>query len=117
MISTITWNVKWINNPRVVERLKILRKMNQFSIITIFKHYSNSVNVKNFKVILVMKNLVSNCSGNGKNCLFCYNYVDYIIVDENKEHATCEVRTDELQTKFTITFVYAKCNDHLGRPL
>lgn len=87
--------------------------MNQFSIITIFIHYSNSVNVKIFKVILVMKNLVSN----GKNCLFFYNYFDYIIVDENKEHAACELRTNELQTQFTITFVYAKCNDHLGRPL
>ncbi|KAG5599221.1 hypothetical protein H5410_030591 [Solanum commersonii] len=43
--------------------------------------------------------------------------VDYHVIEEDEQHITCEIIHNELHNKFTITFVYAKCKDHVRRPL
>ena len=63
MISTIIWNVRGINTQGVLERLKILRKFHQLSIITILEPFSNSVQIQNFKIFLNMDNAISNYNG------------------------------------------------------
>ena len=92
-----------------------LKKLHQLSIITILEPFSNSVHVQSFKVQLNMENATSNC--NGKIWVFWSNDIDYNILDEDEQQITCNMKHNELQYQFTSTFVYAKCKDHLRRPL
>ncbi|KAG5580250.1 hypothetical protein H5410_050877 [Solanum commersonii] len=62
-----------------------------------------------------MKHAVSNC--NGKIWLFWNMDIDYVILEEDEQQITCDIGHNELQNHFTTTFVYAKCKDHLRRPL
>ena len=56
-------------------------------------------------------------SYNGKiwiswNVDICYN-----VRDEDDQKITYDFNYNELQNQFTITFMYAKCKEHLRRPL
>ncbi|KAG5580325.1 hypothetical protein H5410_050952 [Solanum commersonii] len=68
-----------------------------------------------FKHQLTMDHAMSNC--NGKIWLFWNLEVDCKVLEEDEQQITCELTHIELQTPFTATFVYAKCKDHLRRPL
>ncbi|KAK4729613.1 hypothetical protein R3W88_022601 [Solanum pinnatisectum] len=57
----------------------------------------------------------SNC--NGKIWLFWNIDIDCKVIEEDEQQITCEIVHNELHTNFTNTFVYAKCKDHLRRPL
>ncbi|KAH0737915.1 hypothetical protein KY290_036620 [Solanum tuberosum] len=43
--------------------------------------------------------------------------IDCVILEEDEQQITCDIGHNELQTHFNMTFVYAKCKDHLRRPL
>ncbi|KAH0684447.1 hypothetical protein KY289_022199 [Solanum tuberosum] len=43
--------------------------------------------------------------------------IDCVVLEEDEQQITCDIGHNELQTHSTITFVYAKCKDHLRRPL
>ncbi|KAK4733751.1 hypothetical protein R3W88_008012 [Solanum pinnatisectum] len=62
-----------------------------------------------------MEHAMSNC--NGKIWLFWNLDIDCKVIDEDEHQITCEMVHNELHTKFTNTFVYVKCKDHLRRPL
>jgi len=115
MISTLIWNVRGINTQGVLERLKMLKKMHQLSIIAILEPFLDKTHVQSFKNQLAMDQAVSNC--NGKIWLFWNTDIDCVILEEDEQQITCDIRHNELQTNFTYTFVYAKCKDHLRRPL
>ena len=80
MISTIIWNVRGINTQGVMERLKMLRKMNHISVIAILEPFSDRVNIQSFKVQLNMDNATSN--SNSKIWVFWNSDVDCNILDE-----------------------------------
>ena len=82
MISTIIWNVRGINTQGVLDRLKMLKKLQQLSIIVILEPFSDSDHVQNFKVHLNMDNATTNC--NGKIWVFWSNDVDCNILDEDE---------------------------------
>ena len=115
MISTIIWNVRVINTQGVLERFKMLWKMHHLYVITILEPFSDSVNVQNFNVQLNMDKCTSNC--NGKIWVFLSSDSDCNILDEYEEQITFDMKHNELQYEFTITFIYAKCKEHLRRPL
>ncbi|KAH0734895.1 hypothetical protein KY285_010602 [Solanum tuberosum] len=39
------------------------------------------------------------------------------VLEEDEQQITCDISHNQLNNQFTITFVYAKCKDHLRRPL
>ncbi|KAG5599775.1 hypothetical protein H5410_031145 [Solanum commersonii] len=104
-----------INTQGVMERLKVLKKMHHISIIAILEPFSDTTHVHTFKHQLAMDHAMSNC--NGKIWLFWNLDVDCKVLEEDKQQITCEIAHNELQTPFTTTLVYAKCKDHLRRPL
>ncbi|KAG5631336.1 hypothetical protein H5410_003053 [Solanum commersonii] len=54
---------------------------------------------------------VSNC--NGKIWLFWNMDIDCVVLVEDEQQISCDIGHNELQTHFTITFVYAKVKDHM----
>ena len=116
MISTIKWHLRGINTQGVVERHKILKKMHHLSVITILETFCGSFNVHNFKIQLGMENIATNC--NGKIPVFFGNGdFDSMIIDEDEYQITCHFSHNEVHKKFSVTFVNAKCKDHLRRLL
>jgi len=107
MISILIWNVRGINTQGVLERLKMLKKMYQLSIIAILEPFSDITHVHNFKNHLATDHPVSNC--NGKIWLFLNMDIDCVVLEEDEQQITCNIGHNELQTHFTTTFVYAKC--------
>ena len=105
MISSIIWNVRGINTQGVLERLKMLRKMYQLSVIAILEPFSDSVNIHNFKMQLSMDNATSNC--NDKIWVFWNSDIDCNILDEDEQQITCNMKHNELPYQFANTFVYA----------
>ncbi|XP_049348970.1 uncharacterized protein LOC125813524 [Solanum verrucosum] len=77
--------------------------------------FSDNTNIQSAKNQLAMDHGVSNC--NGKIWLFWNMDIDCVVLEEDEQQITCEFRHNELQNHFTTTFVYAKCKDHLRRPL
>ncbi|XP_049399716.1 uncharacterized protein LOC125863741 [Solanum stenotomum] len=77
--------------------------------------FSDNAHIQSAKNQLAMEHGVSNC--NGKIWLFWNMDIDCVILEEDEQQITCEFKHNEIQNHFTITFVYAKCKDHLRRPL
>ncbi|KAG5568244.1 hypothetical protein H5410_064739 [Solanum commersonii] len=115
MISTIIWNIRGINTQGVLERIKMLKRMHQLSIIAILEPFSDAIQIQSFKNQLAMEHAVSN--RNGKIWLFWNKDIDCVVIEEDDQQITCDISHNEIQTHFTITFVYAKCKDQLRRPL
>ena len=99
----------------VVERLKLLRKMHQLSIIVILEPFSDSTNIQSFKMDLNMDNAISNY--NSKIWVFWNSDIVCNILDEDEQQITCDMKHNELQYQFTSTFIYEKCKEFLRRPL
>ena len=106
--------MRGINTWRVFERQKMLRKMPHLSIINILEPLSENMHIKNFKVQLNMENAEGDC--NWIFLLFCSSIIDCTILYMDEKHITCGIKQNELQTKFSISFVCEKCEDHLRRP-
>ena len=66
----------------VLERLKMLSKLHNLSVITILEPFSDSVHIQNFKVQLSMDNAIRNC--NSKIWVFWSNNIDCNILDEDE---------------------------------
>ncbi|WMV30180.1 hypothetical protein MTR67_023565 [Solanum verrucosum] len=89
--------------------------MHQLSIIAILEPFSDTTHIQDFKNQLAMEHARSNC--NGKIWIFWDRDIDCVVLEEDEQQITCDIGHNELQTPFKITFVYAKCKDHLRRPL
>lgn len=57
------------------------------------------------------------CNNNGKIWVFWNHDVDCNILEKDDQQITCELQHTKIPHKFISTFVYAKCRDHLRRPL
>ena len=66
MINTIIWHLRGINTKGFKERLTMVKKMHQVSIIDILEPFADRIIVINFKIQLAMNNVVSNYYG-----IFC----------------------------------------------
>ena len=93
----------------------MLRKLHHLSVITILEPFSDSVHIQNFKVQLSTDNAISNCNSN--IWVFWSSDIDCNILDEDEQQITFNMKHNELPHQFVNTFVYAKCKDHLRRPL
>ncbi|KAH0714942.1 hypothetical protein KY284_007847 [Solanum tuberosum] len=68
-----------------------------------------------FKSMLAMGYATSNT--NGKIWLFWTNDISYKGLEADEQQVTCELNHVEALDTYINTFVYAKCKDHLRRPL
>lgn len=66
-----------------------------------------------------MQLLMDNCHGNSniKIWLFWSSDVKCNVVEIDQQHITCEINHVYYSEKTILAYVYAKCKDHLGRPL
>ena len=115
MIKLICWNARSIKTFGALERLINLRKMHNLSIITILEPFSNTDHLESYRMQMLMNSAYSN--SNSKIWLFWSNDVICKVLDSDQQQVTCEIIHVECSEKFIITFVYAKCKDHLRRPL
>ena len=89
--------------------------MHQLSIIAILETFADSGNVMNLNNQLAMDNAVPNY--NCKIWVFQNSDVDCNVRDQDEHQITTDFNHNELKNQFTITFVYAKCKDHLIKTL
>ncbi|XP_055826362.1 uncharacterized protein LOC129894731 [Solanum dulcamara] len=115
MSSILSWNVRGINTQGVMERLQSLKSIHQISLFAILEPFSDSSQIHQFRNQLNMDNAISN--PNGKIWLFWNKDVDCRILENGEHVITCEIFHVMNPNQFRVSFVYAKCKDHLRRPL
>ncbi|TMW81702.1 hypothetical protein EJD97_008293, partial [Solanum chilense] len=111
----ICWNARSINTFGALERLINLRKIHNLSLIAILEPFTNHSQIESYRLQLLMNKSHSN--PNNKIWLFWTNEVIYNILESSEQHITCEISHDDCSEKFLMTFVYAKCKDHLRKLL
>lgn len=57
------------------------------------------------------------CNSNGKIWVFWGHNLTYKILENDEQQVTCEIQYTQIPHKYITTFVYAKCYEHLRRPL
>lgn len=62
-----------------------------------------------------MENATSNFNGKIRICWS--SAIDCNILDEDEHQITCEMKHNGLNCPFITTLVYAKCKEHLRKPL
>ncbi|XP_055835119.1 uncharacterized protein LOC129903596 [Solanum dulcamara] len=98
-----------------MERLKSLKSIHQIPIIAILEPFSDSIQIQYFRNQLNMDHAISN--PNGKIWLFWTKDIDCRILENEEQLITYEFNHVMNPNQFIVTFVYAKCKDHLRRPL
>ena len=83
--------------------------------VAIFEPFANHSQIDSYRMQMLMNQSHSN--PNNKIWLFWTDEVNCRILDSDKQHITCEIRHEECNGKFIMTYVYAKCKDQLRRPL
>ena len=83
-----------MNTQGVLERLKMLRKLHQLSILNILEPLWDSVHVQNFKVQLNMENSISNY--NGKIWVLWRCDIHFNIIDGDEQQITCDIKQNDL---------------------
>ena len=89
-------------------------RIHNLSMIAILEPFANLSQLDSYRIQMLMNNGHSN--PNSKIWLFCSCEVNCSIFESDQQHITCEVSYDECSEKFQMTYVYAKCKDHLRRP-
>ncbi|KAK4707383.1 hypothetical protein R3W88_033072 [Solanum pinnatisectum] len=115
MIKTICWNARSINTQSSLERLQTLKKMHQLSMIAILEPFVDISHLNNVRIHLQMDHAVSN--PNGKIWLLWSNDITGNIHENGEQHFTCEFKHSDLNESFMVSFIYAKCKEHMRRPL
>ena len=115
MFSFICWNVRSINTFGALERLINLKKIHKLSMIAILEPFANQCQLEFYRMKLLMEGCYSN--SNNKIWIFWNSDIKCKVVDTNHQLITMEINHDECTDQFNITFVYAKCKEHLRRPL
>ncbi|KAG5580308.1 hypothetical protein H5410_050935 [Solanum commersonii] len=57
------------------------------------------------------------CNNNGKIWFFWNSDMACNILEAEDQHITCELKHVKCNANFHVTFIYAKCKEHLRRPL
>lgn len=115
MIKFICWNARSINTFGALERLINLRKIHNLAMIAILEPFVNYSHIESYRMQLMMSHSYSN--PNNKIWLFWNEEVNCNILDSNQQYITCEIRHEDCNENFIMTYVYAKCKDHLRKPL
>ncbi|KAH0709402.1 hypothetical protein KY284_010829 [Solanum tuberosum] len=108
-------NTRSINSQGSLERLQTLKKMHNLSMIAILEPFSDNSHINTCKIQLNMEQAY--CNNNGKIWLFWNSDMKCNILEVEDQHITCELNHVECNAKFLVTFIYAKCKEHLRRPL
>ncbi|TMX05672.1 hypothetical protein EJD97_012153, partial [Solanum chilense] len=111
----ICWNARSINTFGALERLINLRKIHNLSLIAILEPFTNHSQIDSYRLQMLMNNCHSN--PNNKIWLFWTNEVICNILESSEQQITCEICHEECSENFLMTYVYAKCKDHLRKPL
>ncbi|KAG5605830.1 hypothetical protein H5410_027322 [Solanum commersonii] len=115
MIETLCWNARSINSQGSLERLQTLKKMHNLSIIVILEPFSNNSHINTYKIQLNMEQAY--CNNNGKIWLFWNSDMTCNILEAEDQQITCELKHVNCNANFHVTFICAKCKEHLRRPL
>lgn len=115
MISTLTWNVRGIRTSRVIERLKILRKLHKISLIANLEPFLDDTYINYFKIQLSMHHAIAN--PNNKIWIFWDQDFTGKVLDSDKQQITLELQHVEASELFHISAIYAKCKPDLKRSL
>ena len=115
MISFICWNARSINTLGALQRLINLRKIHKLSMIAILETFANHSQLEFYRMKLLMDFCYSN--SNNKIWLFWSNEMKCKVIDMDQQPITCEVQHENCNDQFIITYVYAKCKDHLRKPI
>ena len=115
MISLICWNARSINTFGALERLINLKKIHKLTMIAILEPFANSSQLEAYRLKLLMDFCYSN--SNNKIWLFWSNDMNCKVIDMDEQLINCEVYHEECSDKFLLTCVYAKCKEHLRKPL
>lgn len=115
MIKTLCWNARSINTKSSFERIQNLKKMYNIALIAILEPFSDNSQLNSYIIQMGMDNAV--CNPNGKIWLFWTSDYTCNIMENDEQHITCDLQHMEVSGNFIISFIYAKCRDHLRRPL
>lgn len=115
MINTIIWNTRGINTQGAMERIQSLKIIHQLAMIVILEPYSTNSQLQHCRIQLGMEKVM--CNRNGKIWVFWNHEVDCTMLENDKQQLTCEIQHTQIPHKFFSIVVYAKCRDHLIRPL
>ena len=115
MIKLLCWNVRSINTFGALERLINLRKLYNLSMLAILEPFSNQAHIDSCRMQLIMDHSYSN--SNNKIWLFWSNEITCDILESDQQQVTCEIRHENCNEKFIMTYVYAKCKDQLRKSL
>lgn len=85
--------------------------MHHICIITILGPFIDSTQIENYKQQLAMDHAMNN--SNRMIRIFWNLDVVCNLLEEDEQQVTCKISHNDLHTKFTTTFVYAKCKEHL----
>ncbi|KAG5595834.1 hypothetical protein H5410_037066 [Solanum commersonii] len=115
MINVICLNARSINTQGSLEKFKYLKKIHNLSMIAILEPFADNIYLNNYKIHLNMDSAA--CNSNGKIWLFWNTEMNCDVLEIDDQHITCVLHHVEYKDKFMISFIYAKCKDHLRRPL
>ncbi|KAG5606082.1 hypothetical protein H5410_027574 [Solanum commersonii] len=104
-----------INTQGSLERLQTLKKMHQLGMIVVLEPFADNSQLNTVRVHLQMEHAVSN--SNGKNWLFWSNAITVKIHENSEQHITGDFKHSDLTEGFMVSFIYAKCKEHMQRPL
>ena len=83
--------------------------------IAILEPFANHSQLDFYRMKLLMDYCYSN--SNNKILIFWSNDMKCKVVDMNQQLVTIEAQHEDCIDQFSITYVYAKCTEHLRRPL
>jgi len=109
------WNARSINTQGSLERIQTLKKLHQLSMIAILKPFADTSQLNIVRIQIQMDHAVSN--PNGKIWLFWSNEITGSIHENCEQHITGDFKHADLTERFLMSYIYAKCKDHLRRPL
>ncbi|KAH0705908.1 hypothetical protein KY285_010432 [Solanum tuberosum] len=104
-----------INTQGSLERLQTLTKMHQLDMIAILEPSADNSQLNIVRVHLQMDHAISN--PNGKIWLFWANAITGNIHENSEQHITGDFKQSDLTEGFMVSFIYAKCKEHMRRPL
>ncbi|XP_047264380.1 uncharacterized protein LOC124896702 [Capsicum annuum] len=98
-----------------MERIQNLSAVHKLSIIAILEPFTDNSQLNICRMHLKMNEATRN--PNGKIWIFWTQDVSCKVLESDDQQITYEFKHVEHPSTFLMTFIYAKCRDHLRRPL
>ncbi|XP_015054775.1 uncharacterized protein LOC107001126 [Solanum pennellii] len=94
---------------------EIQKVTNQQGFLQGVERKSDNSKLNKYKFLLSMDNTL--CNRNDKIWLFWINHMECDTLEVCDQHITCWIKHVKHNEKFIISLIYAKCKEHLRRPL